>query len=72
MLCEIGDSLLEAVRRMGARGTGTVPVVDGPTGRFLGLVRRAHVLGLYERHLAGGAVAQATGSHAVPARSKIP
>lgn len=67
------DSLLEAVRRMGVRGTDTVPVVDGPTGRFLGLVRRAHVLGLYERHLAGGAAVQAvTGSHAAPAGSKLP
>lgn len=66
------DSLLEAVRRMGVRGTDTIPVIDGPTGRFLGLIRRAHVLGLYERHLAGGAAVQAaTGSHAVPARSKI-
>ncbi len=67
------DSLLEAVRRMGVRGTDTIPVVDAPTGRFLGLVRRAHVLGLYERHLAGGAATHAaTGSHAAPALSKIP
>lgn len=27
------DSLLEAVRRMGVRGTDTVPVVDGPLPR---------------------------------------
>ncbi len=65
-----GDSLLEAVRRMGVRGTDTVPVVDD-AGRFLGLVRRAHVLGLYERHLAGEAV-QSSGSHTAPTRSRIP
>jgi CIC family chloride channel protein len=64
------DSLLDAVRRMGVRGTDTVPVVDA-AGRFLGLVRRAHVLGLYERHLAGEAV-YASGSHVAPPRSRIP
>ena len=66
-------SLLEAVRRIGVRGTDTVPVVDAASGRFLGLVRRAHLLGLYERHLAGGAGRPAaTRSHAAPAGSRIP
>ena len=44
-----GDSLLEAIRRMGVRGTASIPVVDQATGHFLGLVSRAHVLALYER-----------------------
>lgn len=52
-----GDSLLEAVRRMGVRGTPSIPVVDPDTRRLLGVVSRAHVLGLYERAVAG------TGEH---------
>jgi hypothetical protein len=65
--------VVEAVRRTGVRGTDTVPVVDAASGRFLGLVRRAHVLGLYERHLAGGAARPAAArSHAAPAESRIP
>jgi chloride channel protein, CIC family len=67
------DSLLDAVRRMGVRGMDTVPVVDTANGRFLGLVRRAHVLGLYERHLAGSAGGStAAGSHAAATESRIP
>jgi CIC family chloride channel protein len=46
------DTLLEAVRRMGVRGTGSIPMVDQETGRFLGLVTRAHVLAQYERAIA--------------------
>ena len=53
------DSLLDAVRRMGVRGTPSVPVVDPATGRLLGVVSRAHVLALYERAVAG------TGEHRV-------
>ena len=52
-----GDTLLEAVRRMGVRGTPSIPVVDPGTGRLLGVVSREHVLGLYERAVAG------TGEH---------
>lgn len=48
-----GDSLLEAIRRMGVRGMGALPVVDPATGRLLGMVGRAHVLALYHRALAG-------------------
>ncbi|MBA3259703.1 MAG: chloride channel protein [Gemmatimonadales bacterium] len=48
------DSLLEAIRRMGVRGTPSIPVVDRSTGRLLGLVTRAGVLGLYERTVATG------------------
>ncbi len=51
------DSLLEAVRRMGVRGTPSIPVVDPTSGRLLGVVSRAHVLALYERAVAG------TGEH---------
>jgi CIC family chloride channel protein len=47
------DSLLEAVRRMGARGASALPVVDPTDGRLLGLLSRSDVLGLYERMLAG-------------------
>jgi CIC family chloride channel protein len=54
-----GDSLLEAIRRMGVRGAPSIPVVDRATGHLLGLVSRAHVLALYERAVAGGA----TGEH---------
>ncbi len=43
------DSLLVAIRKMGVRGAGAVPVVDGPDGRYLGLITRSHVLSLYER-----------------------
>ncbi|MBA3894705.1 MAG: chloride channel protein [Gemmatimonadales bacterium] len=54
-----GDTLLEAIRRMGVRGAPSIPVVDRATGHLLGLVSRAHVLALYERAVAGGA----TGEH---------
>jgi CIC family chloride channel protein len=50
---EPGDSLLEAMRRMGARGTAALPVVDPDRGSFLGLLSRRDVLSLYERILAG-------------------
>ncbi len=43
------DSLLEAVRRMGVRGVGSLPVVDPATQRVLGVVHRAGMLALYER-----------------------
>jgi CIC family chloride channel protein len=56
-----GDSLLDAIRRMGVRGAPSIPVVDRATGHLLGLVSRAHVLGLYERTVAGGG----TGEHPV-------
>ena len=56
-----GDSLLDAIRRMGVRGAPSIPVVDRATGHLLGLVSRAHVLALYERAVAGGA----TGEHPV-------
>jgi chloride channel protein, CIC family len=57
-----GDTLLDAIRRMGVRGAPSIPVVDRATGHLLGLVSRAHVLALYERAVAGGA----TGDHPVP------
>jgi CIC family chloride channel protein len=56
-----GDTLLDAIRRMGVRGAPSIPVVDRATGHLLGLVSRAHVLALYERAVAGGA----TGEHPV-------
>lgn len=47
------DSLLHAIRKMGVRGTPSIPVVDLQTGRLLGLVSRAHILALYERAVVG-------------------
>lgn len=43
------DSLLIAVRRMGLRGTGLLPVVSPANRRLLGVVSRAHVLAVYRR-----------------------
>lgn len=43
------DTLLAAIRRMGVRGVGSLPVVDPKTGRLLGILGRSHVLGMYER-----------------------
>ncbi|MGH7578804.1 MAG: chloride channel protein [Gemmatimonadales bacterium] len=57
-----GDSLLHAIRRMGARGVPSIPVVDRATGHLLGVVSRVTVLALYERTVAGGA----TGEHSAP------
>ena len=56
-----GDTLLDAIRRMGVRGAPSIPVVDRATGHLLGLVSRAHVLAVYEHAVAGGA----SGEHAV-------
>jgi CIC family chloride channel protein len=55
---ELKDSLLTAIRKMGVRGTGAVPVVDPATGRLQGMLGRSHVFLLYERALAGEAVAE--------------
>jgi CIC family chloride channel protein len=44
-----GDSLLEAIRRMGVRGAESIPVVEAHTQRLLGLIDRSHILNLYER-----------------------
>lgn len=44
------DSLLVAIRKMGVRGAGALPVVDRHSGRLLGLLSRSNVLTLYERH----------------------
>jgi chloride channel protein, CIC family len=43
------DTLLEAVRKMGVRGVGSLPVVDGETGRLLGTVGRGEILAAYQR-----------------------
>ena len=43
------DTLLDAIRKMGVRGAGAIPVVDGADQRYLGLITRSHVLSLYER-----------------------
>ena len=46
------DSLLGAVRRMGVRGEGSLPVVDPGTQRLVGVVTRSRILALYERAVA--------------------
>jgi CIC family chloride channel protein len=46
------DSLREAIRRMGIRGSGALPVADPEGGRLIGMVTRAHILAVYERALA--------------------
>lgn len=43
------DSLIIAIRQMGVRGLGGLPVVDRATQQLLGIVNRSHVLALYER-----------------------
>jgi len=50
---EPGDSLLDATRRMEARGASALPVVDPESDRLIGLLSHADVLGLYGRILAG-------------------
>ncbi|HXC24676.1 MAG TPA: chloride channel protein [Gemmatimonadaceae bacterium] len=45
----LNDSLSEAIRKMGVRGTGALPVVDRRTGRLVGLLNRSHILDIYER-----------------------
>ncbi len=49
---EPGDTLLAAIRRMGTRGTGMLPVVDPQSGRLVGVVTRAAILALYEKQVA--------------------
>jgi CIC family chloride channel protein len=46
------DSLLVAIRKMGVRGVGGLPVVERDTGRLIGMVSRAHVLTVYQKHAA--------------------
>jgi CIC family chloride channel protein len=50
------DTLLEAVRKMGVRGVGSLPVVDA-AGLYLGTVGRAEILAAYQRAVAAPAAA---------------
>jgi CIC family chloride channel protein len=54
-----GDSLLDAMRRMGARGVSALPVVERGGSQLLGLLSRRDILGLYERILAGAPTSEA-------------
>ena len=54
------EPLAVAVRRMGARGTSALPVVDPQSGRLLGVVTHAHVLDVYHRAAALGDAPAAT------------
>jgi len=55
------DTLLDAIRKMGTRGSDSLPVVERRDGRLLGLITRAHVLTLYERSVVGVAAAPPAG-----------
>ena len=44
------DPLSVAIRKMGVRGAGSLPVIERKSGRLLGMVSRSHVLSLYEKH----------------------
>lgn len=46
---EVSDTLLEAVRRMGIRGVGALPVIERESGVVLGIVQRGGILDAYER-----------------------
>lgn len=61
------DSLLDAMRRMGVRGSGSLPVVEPASGRLVGLISRAHILALYERAVAGEGSGPATPRRQQPA-----
>lgn len=50
----LSDTLLEAIRRMGIRGTPALPVLRPGSHRLLGIVTRSHILAAYERALTGG------------------
>jgi CIC family chloride channel protein len=46
-----GDSLRTALQRLGVHGSLTVPVVDGSTGKLVGLISRQEILAAYDREL---------------------
>jgi hypothetical protein len=45
---------------MGVRGVSALPVLDGPSGRVLGLLSRHNVLAAYERSVAGSVAEEAS------------
>ena len=53
----LSDTLLEAMRRMGVRGTSALPVLSAGSHRLLGMVSRSHILAAYERALTGSGAA---------------
>jgi CIC family chloride channel protein len=50
----LSDTLLEANRRMGVRGTPVLPVLAVDSHRLIGIVSRSHILAAYERALTEG------------------
>jgi CIC family chloride channel protein len=46
------DTLFDAMRRMGVRGTTLLPVIEKGTDRLLGVITRGQVLTVYEQALA--------------------
>lgn len=49
----LADTLLEAIRRMGVRGTPVLPVLATQDHRLVGIVSRSHILAACERALTG-------------------
>jgi predicted transcriptional regulator len=47
---KVSDTLYDAMRRMGVRGTTMLPVIDSDN-RLIGIVTRAQILTRYERAL---------------------
>ena len=52
----LSDTLLEANRRMGVRGTPVLPVLAVDSHRLIGIVSRSHILAAYERALTEGRI----------------
>lgn len=46
------ESILEAIRRMGVRGSGSLPVVEADRQTLVGMVSRGGILAAYERAVA--------------------
>ncbi len=46
---EVRDTLFEAIRRMGIRGVGALPVTERGTGVVVGIIQRGGILDAYER-----------------------
>jgi chloride channel protein, CIC family len=49
---QLDDTLFDAMRRMGVRGTTLLPVIEAGTDRLLGVITRGQVLTVYEQALA--------------------
>lgn len=61
----------DVLRRMGARDLAALPVVDGPNGRLMGLITRAHLTRVVERAVLIDRPVT-TAEHPVPAPHEAP